>query len=416
VSAASTLEMVHKKFGSCDCEFMAVLEDGRVLGICSRHDIGMRLGARYGFPLFSQKPVGEHLSRAPAFVRVDLPIGEVLELVFSRTDESFYDDVILLDGGGGFLGLIPVHTLVRLQTQFLRANIGQLEAQQRVIREKNRQMEDDLQMAREIQLAMLPQGRLALPPDAAPDEPCLHFAHLYRPVASVGGDFVHVVPISAHEAGVFIADVMGHGVRSALVTAMLRAMVEEIGSVCADPGLLLGQLNRALAAIIRQAGEMMYATAFYLVADSRAGVVRFASAGHPGPVRASRRTGAVEQLCCPRGIGGPGLCIFENATYGTAEAAFAEDDLILFFTDGLIEAGNHAGELFGIERVCEALQRRENSGVDAMLGDVLREAERFAGGQPFDDDVCLAGLHFAPAAVQVGTGGRDGFALSRAPK
>ncbi|MDD5199008.1 MAG: SpoIIE family protein phosphatase [Terrimicrobiaceae bacterium] len=372
---------------------MAVLDGERVLGVCSRHEIGMRLGARYGFPLFSQKPVRDYLSPAPVCVREDLPISAVLENVFSRTSESFYDDIVLLDGDGAFLGLIHVHTLVRLQTQFLRENIGQLEAQQRVIREKNQQMEEELVMAREIQLAMLPQGRLVFPPNAPPGADGIRFAHLYRPAGSVGGDFVHVVPISEHSVGIFISDVMGHGVRSALVTAMLRAMVEDAGAACTEPGLLLAQLNRALAAIIRQAGEMMYATAFYLVADSRAGTVRYATAGHLGPVRLNRRSGAVEQLVCPRGVGGPGLCIFENAAYGTAETALEGDDVILLFTDGLIEASDAEGELFGAERVCEALQRCARQDVAAIIDSVLAEAEQFAGGNAFEDDVCLAGVH-----------------------
>ncbi len=194
----------------------------------------------------------------------------------------------------------------------------------------------------------------------------------------------------------FIADVMGHGVRSALVTAMLRAMVEEIGSACADPGLLLGQLNRALAAIIRQAGDMMYATAFYLLADLRAGIARFSSAGHPGPVRLNRESGAVEQLHCPRGIGGPGLCIFESATYGTAETPLGRDDVILLFTDGVIEATSAEGALFGVEGVSEALRRFGRLEIPAMLENVLREAERFAADNVFDDDVCLAGLRVMP--------------------
>jgi serine phosphatase RsbU (regulator of sigma subunit) len=398
VHADVTLEEVHKLFGSHDYEFMAVLDGERVIGVCSRHDIGMRLGARYGFSLFSRRSVREFLSRQPAVVRIGQPIGEVLEIVFSRANDSFYDDVVLLDGDDAFVGLIHVHTLVRLQTQAMRSNIVQLEAQQRVIREKNRQMEDDLVMAREIQLAMLPQGQLAFPSSGSMEEECIRFAHLYRPAGNVGGDFVHVIPISATEVGVFVSDVMGHGVRSALVTAMLRAMVEEIGSACTDPGLVLAQLNRALAGIIRQAGDMMYATALYLVADVGAGRVRFATAGHPGPILMSRISDHIEQIVCSRGVGGPGLCIFDDATYGVAEFALEGDDIVLLFTDGLIEASNSSGELFGVERVCEAMQEgRRHADLPILLDGIVSASQRFGGGGDFEDDVCLAALHLATA-------------------
>ncbi|HEY8904094.1 MAG TPA: SpoIIE family protein phosphatase [Chthoniobacterales bacterium] len=413
VHADMTLEEVHKLFGSHEREFMAVLDGERVIGVCSRHDIGMCLGARYGFSLFSRKPVREFLSRQPAFVRLGQPIGEVLEIVFSRASDSFYDDVVLLDEAGGLAGLIHVHTLVRLQTQALRSNIVQLEAQQRVIREKNRQMEDDLVMAREIQLAMLPQGQLVFPSNGSEEEECIRFAHLYRPAGNVGGDFVHVIPISPTEIGVFVSDVMGHGVRSALVTAMLRAMVEEIGSACTDPGLVLAQLNRALAGIIRQAGDMMYATALYLVADIRAGRVRFATAGHPGPIVMSRISGRIEHIVCPRGVGGPGLCIFDDARYGVAEFALEGDDIVLLFTDGLIEASNPAGELFGVERVCETMQQADGrADLPVILDGIVAASQSFCGGADFEDDVCLAALHLTTASAPLqmnGTRREEGF-------
>jgi len=399
------LEMVHKQFGTHHHEFMAVLDGARVLGVCSRQDIGMRLGARYGFALFSRKPVREYLSPAPVLVRLGQPISEVLETVFSRADESFYDDVLLLDRDGQFLGLIYVHSLVRLQTQFLRDNIRLLETQKRVIHEKNQQMEEDLVMAREIQLAMLPPEQLSFPADALPGDAGMRFARLYRPAEKVGGDFLHVAPLSEHAVGIFIADVMGHGVRSALVTAMLRALVEETGSAATDPGQLLTHLNRELSAILRQTGDVMFATAFYLVADSRAGTLRFASAGHPAPMRVARRSGAVTSLRCPRGVAGPGLCVFENAAYGTAEARLEGDDIILLFTDGLIEASDAEGDLYGPERLREMLQRDACLDIAALVESVFAEVEQFAGEASFEDDVCLAGLNVVLRDSLVSPGG-----------
>ena len=132
---------------------------------------------------------------------------------------------------------------------------------------KNRQMEEELQMARELQIALLPQQFPAVPVGAMPDESALRFLSLYFPTGNVSGDFFSVFPIGDKAAGVLICDVMGHGVRSALVTGMIRGLVDEHSELAADPGQLLTRLNRALTVIFKQAGTTMFATCFYVVAD-----------------------------------------------------------------------------------------------------------------------------------------------------
>src|SRR5947209_7889061 len=83
------------------------------------------------------------------------------------------------------------------------------------------------------------------------------------------------------KSGAFICDVAGHGVRSALVTAMIRALAEELKPLATDPGQFLSKLNRDLYAILKHTGSPMLTTAFYLAADWKSGVLRYANAGHP---------------------------------------------------------------------------------------------------------------------------------------
>jgi len=398
ISADCPLESVHKAFHAHGHDFMAVIAGERAVGICSRHEIGMRLGARYGFSLFSRKPVSEFLVGAPLFVRIGQDIGDVLETVFSRRDESFNQDVALLDADGRFLGLIYVHTLVRLQTQFLNDNIRLLQEHERVIGEKNRQMEEDLAMAREVQIAMLPERKMSFPP-AASGGSAMHFARLYRPAQKVGGDFVHVIPLSNQATGIFIADVMGHGVRSALVTGMLRALVGEIGSTGAEPGRLLTETNRALTAILRPSGDMMFATAFYLIADFGAGTMKFARAGHPCPIWLRRSRGTAEHLVCERPLAGPGLCLVEDAKYGTAETPLDGDDAIVLFTDGVIEAGNPEGRMFGSDRLLGTVRHHAGLDIPDLVDAIFHEVEGFANSEPLEDDVCIVGLGATPPSL-----------------
>lgn len=392
VDSDTTMEQVHKCFGGHSRDFMAVVEAGRVIGVCSRHEVGMRLGARYGFSLFYRKPVCDFLSPSVLLVVVGQPLRDVLESVFSREEERFYDDVVLVETDGSFVGLIHVHTLVRLQTDVLRENIFVLERQKELIREKNQQMEEELTMAREMQFAFLPREEMVFLHE---DEPWLKVSRTYQPAQKVGGDFMHVMALGQDSVGIFIADVMGHGVRSALVTAMLRALVEEIGVLRRDPGEFLTELNRELTAILSQTGDLMFATAFYLVVDRQTGKTRYSRAGHPCPLVLRRKLGIAEVLECRKPFAGPGLCVFEGARYGTAEAALDEDDVVLMFTDGLIEASVEGGEPFGVEGVSESLLKHAGLGLNGLVEGVVRDAAEFVQGTPFEDDLCVVGVNFA---------------------
>src|SRR5205823_6931961 len=150
---------------------------------------------------------------------------------------------------------------------------GLLAQNRKELRLRNRQMQDDLKMAREIQLTMLPQQYPSFPVVGDPRRNAFEFTHRYLPTGSVGGDFFTVSALSETEAGVFICDVAGHDVRSALVTAMIRALVEELKPAATEPGKFLSKLNCDLLAILRHTGTPMLTTAFYLVADWQTGAV-----------------------------------------------------------------------------------------------------------------------------------------------
>ena len=108
------------------------------------------------------------------------------------------------------------------------------------LQKKNQQIEEEMKMARELQLAMLPQKFPAVPPNRPPQESALKFFSFFLPSGTVSGDFFDVVALSDTSVGVFICDVMGHDVRAALVTAMIRALVEDLSLGAADPGAPAG--------------------------------------------------------------------------------------------------------------------------------------------------------------------------------
>ena len=215
-----------------------MLEGEQLLG-CVRDEKLALLGGRYGFSLWARKPIRDHLCKQETRIKVATPIGDVLRTVFARPDANFYDDALLVDENGGFVGFIATETLFKVQNALLLTNIREIEERDREIRQKNEQMETDLRMATELQQALMPSTYPTFPADAAGGDTRLRFCHRYLPATQMGGDFFHIARLTDDTAAICVCDVMGHGVRAALITAMMRAMIETHATEAPDPGRLL---------------------------------------------------------------------------------------------------------------------------------------------------------------------------------
>jgi serine phosphatase RsbU (regulator of sigma subunit) len=280
------------------------------------------------------------------------------------------------------------------QEQLLALNTeleARVQERTRELRDKNQQMAEELRMARELQMALLPQQFPTVPAHVADQESALRFLSLYFPTGDVSGDFFSVFPVGEKAAGVFICDVMGHGVRSALITSMIRALVEEQARVTTDPGELLTRVNHALAEILRQARTTMFATCFYLVADVEDAELRFANAGHPCAFRIRQGSPPAEKL---QGNGrvGPVMGIFPSATYQTATHPMAKGDFIMLFTDGLFEVEDQDGNAFSQQQLHATVNQHAALPPEHFFTHVLDDIRRFSKREVFNDDVCVVGV------------------------
>lgn len=391
LAAETTLEEAQKFFGAHDLEFVAVVENGRAIGLCARRRIGIVLGSRYGFSLFSRNPVRDYLAPQALIIRTTDSVHHVLEGVSSRRDEYFYDDVLLEDENGVFLGSIFVRNLVRLQHGLMLDNIRQLEQNRIEIENKNAQMEQELSMAGKVQHAMLPQIYPAFSLPSAGGTSLLQFHHRYVPAGKVSGDFFHVQRLSDRSAGIFICDVMGHGVRSAMITSMLRALVEELQSDADEPSELLERLNEDLFAILRESDETMYATGIYLVIDTASLRIRWASAGHPTPILLQSRDTSVGLLPLPREKRGKVLGLVAASSYQTCETILQPGDRLLLYTDGIYEIFSGENE-FGIGGLMSSIRQNFALHPTLLLDAILHSALAFGGGEAFEDDICLLAI------------------------
>jgi serine phosphatase RsbU (regulator of sigma subunit) len=242
---------------------------------------------------------------------------------------------------------------------------------------------------------MLPQQYPTFPVPGDSARSAFLFTQRYLPAGSVGGDFFTISALSETEAGVFICDVAGHGVKSALVTAMIRAIVEELKCVALDPGQFLTKLNQDLHAILRNTGSPLLTTAFYLVADWKSRQIRYANAGHPKPLHLRHAESQVVPLANSDGKSQPALGVFGNATYKTTDAIIHPGDVLMLFTDGLFEVNNSANELYTQGMLTEEVKRLGVLPAGELFDELLARIKSFADGEPFQDDVCLIGIELA---------------------
>ena len=281
----------------------------------------------------------------------------------------------------------------RAEEQIRRAT-SELSRSREELRTKNSLMEENLRTAREIQLTMLPQQYPTFPHDSRPEESAFQFVHRYEPAESVSGDFFSITPISDSEVGVFICDVTGHGVRAALVTAMIRALGEELKPLARDPGNFLRKLNSDLCSILKNTGSPMLTTGFYAVADCQTGRLRFANAGHPRPLLVRRSVGAVEPLANASGRSQPALGLFEDPPYLTSELTLVPGDFLMLFTDGLFEVQGQNEELYSQERLMLDVKNFLTHPPGILFDELLGVIRAFALNGEFDDDVCLVGMDY----------------------
>jgi len=260
------------------------------------------------------------------------------------------------------------------------------------LRKKNAQLEEDLETARELQNALLPQRYPRFPSSAPAEASALRFHHFFRPSSGVGGDFFQVFQISDSVAGVFICDVMGHGVCAALVAAILRALLDDLRVYETEPARFLQELNRRISAILKSTHLPMFVSACYLVADIARGELHYANAGHPTPLCVHRARLSAEPLPF-RGLKrDPVLGIFDDAEYHGSSCELCEGDTFLLFTDGLFEVEGVDAQYYDQLRLLESVSQRAGLRADELCNQLLAEIQQFAVTKDFADDVCLVAV------------------------
>ena len=345
---------------------------------------------------FSKEHAGEALADERAVMETGRPVVEKLEKeTWQRREDTWVmtSKYPWRDSEGKVKGTFGVSSDV---SELIRTQ-RKLEEMATALQRRNQGMEEELKLAMEVQQALVP-GKLPVYRGEGPGGAWkASFHHRYLPASELAGDFLEVIPLGDDRAGFLVCDVMGHGVRAALVVAMLRGLIEKEEGAATDPGAFLAGVNDGLTHLMRESSVRLFATALYGVMNLRKEEVLMASAGHPAPVGVFAN--GTRELPVGKGVRGPGLGMIPEARYGTVRVPFRGGDgrgalkRLLFFTDGLFEQENAAGEQFGRERMMETLA--EGGGMEDALDKLAKAALAFSGKEGFEDDVCLLGLEVA---------------------
>jgi phosphoserine phosphatase RsbU/P len=241
-----------------------------------------------------------------------------------------------------------------------------------VERERQRQrLEQELNIARDIQQALLPRG--------FHDLPYLRIAGIHTPCHAVGGDYFDVFPLSEDRTAILVADVSGKGLGAALLTTMLQGAMSGMSST-SDPVQVFNHLNRFLC---NHSEVGRYATMFFSILD-RDGRLLFINAGHPSPL--ILRRGEVLDLLTE---GSFPVGLVPQADFTATTANLQPGDTLALFSDGVTEAMDPQQELFGVPRLREALLGRHELPLDHLQKSVLESIQKFTRGASQNDDITL---------------------------
>jgi len=264
---------------------------------------------------------------------------------------------------------------------------GILEQSNRMSQELSR----DMLLATEFQQALLNRPYPEVPAVHIEGRLRLEFHHRYNPALAIGGDFFDIIPIGNDCAGIFIADVMGHGVRSALITAILRALLSELQPQARNAAHFLKELNSEFADILTAMPTPIFASGFYLVADTTSRIATYACAGHPPPFQIHRDRARVTRLTIPQPKGAA-LGLLTQESYRGETVRLLDGNTFIFFTDGVYECSNPDGEEYGLARMEKTIQANIYKTTTEILDALTQSIQTFVRGEPLADDLCLVAV------------------------
>lgn len=364
-------------FKDADSRFLAISQ--YLVDRCNRKNAQEILG-KWDFDLFDQ----QHAQEAYEDER-KIATGEINEL--------YKEEEIFFNGKPTWVASrkLPLHT----RSNYLAGSFGlsrditeEKELHQELERNHER-MQSELMLARNLQDTLIRQG---VPSFKSPDgkHTQLEVATKYVPSFHLSGDFLSVIRTPNGGAAFMIADVMGHGVRSAMVTAMIQIAVQQLSDYATQPAEFMTRLNKILQRGMQPSGQTMFATAAYCYLDIESHQLTYVQAGARHgiyiPAEAPEQAQGFDKasIC-------PALGLLPDTQYLESSAVMKPGDEIMLYTDGIAEAAQGEDE-YGEQRIIDFLVSHQRDQLPEMMDKLLASVQEFTNSNELEDDVCLIAL------------------------
>jgi sigma-B regulation protein RsbU (phosphoserine phosphatase) len=249
----------------------------------------------------------------------------------------------------------------------------QREALAKTVEQQRDELLNDVELAAQVQRMFLPLTK--------PTIPGFQFAGMMLPARGVGGDYYDYIPIDDHTVQVVVADVSGKGVPAALLMSATAAAMQLEANHERNMKEMLGRLNSGILAV--SDGEH-YVTLMVAEIDARKGTLQHVNCGHNPGLHFHAKTGQVTCMnssCLPIGLQEEENCELASAELGSG-------DVVVFYTDGITEAENQQGKLFGVERLSAVVRRGSSLSAEDLMIHIYNAAADFCG-DAFNDDVTI---------------------------
>ena len=244
-------------------------------------------------------------------------------------------------------------------------------------REERRQLEGELELAQEVQKMLLPQE--------VPNIPGLEIAAFSRPAQIVGGDYFDFIDFYNGFHGLAIADVAGHGVSASLHMASIQALLRTLVPINKSPAAVMSQVHKLFIHNIR---FETFVTFFIGAFDSSTKTLTFCNAGHQPPL-ILRKTKNKEGFIVKLRPTGAAIGLVEEAVFAEKTVDLQKDDLLVLYTDGVIEAVNNQNQEFGRERLEALIRQLERMPVKEVIQKIRLSLEEFSEDKPLADDTTI---------------------------
>ena len=233
-------------------------------------------------------------------------------------------------------------------------------------------IQNELGLANDMQQSILPRQF------PKTDEYELHGA--MEPARDVGGDFFDIIRLTDSDQGIAVADVSDKGVAAAMFMMSSRTLLKGAAIGAIEPTAVLNEVNSLL---VSENDSAMFVTVCYAIYNHRTGRLEYANGGHNAPLIV-RSDGSADYLTMPPGIA---LGIVPGAEMGGGSVDLNKGDSVLFYTDGVTEANNEEGELFGEARLAELGSKLAGCDAQTFCGEVVKAVHEFSGNAPQADDI-----------------------------